>query len=227
MQLKTKGIVLRFVRYKETSVIATIYTQQEGLLSIIANSVRSKTSSGKIALFQPMSLVDLVIYFNPAKNINRISEIKSYHPLHSLRQDPIKSTIAIFLTEMLNKCLKEEVGSPSLYSFIEDSIILLDNQPSNFEDFHLIFLLRLSQYLGFKPVSVKDFADHISNKAFYNDAENYEIAERMLAAEIGTHLSLTNKHRQAILSDILEYYQNHMEIGKLKSLEILHELLHS
>lgn len=227
MLTKTKGIVLRFVRYKETSVIATIYTQREGVVSVIANSVRSKTSSGKIALFQPISLVELVIYFNPLKNINRISEIKNYHPLHALRQDPIKSTITIFLTEVLNKCLKEEVGNTPMYTFIEEAIIFLNEQPTGFQDFHLFFLIKLSQYLGFKPASVNDFSDHITNKAFYKDAENSKIAENLLTLNLGSSLSTTNNIRQIILSDLLEYYQNHMELGKLKSLEILHELLHS
>lgn len=227
MLIKTKGIVLRFVKYKESSVIATIYTEQEGLVSVIANSVRSKSTSGKIALFQPMSLVELVLYFNPSKNVNRISEIKSYQPLHQLRQDPIKSAVTFFLTEILNKCLKEEIGNTSLYSFVESSIIHLDNQSDSIQNFHLIFLLNLSQHLGFRPNSSKDFIDHVSNKSFYSDEKNEKILETLLSSDFNISIKITNATRQIVLADLLEYYQNHMELGKLKSVDILHELLHS
>jgi DNA repair protein RecO (recombination protein O) len=227
MLIKTKGIVLRFVKYKETSVIATIYTEQEGLVSVIANSVRSKSSSSKIALFQPLSLVDLVLYFNHTKNINRISEIKSHQPLHQLRQNPIKSTITIFLTEVLNKCIKEEVGNSSMYAFVENSIICLDEQQDDIENFHLIFLVNLSQHLGFRPTSSKDFLDHISNKSFYKERKNQTVLEALLASNFTVQLHISNVMRQTILADLLEYYQNHIELGKLKSVEILHELLHS
>ena len=112
MLLKTKGIVLRFVKYKESSVIATIYTLEKGVVSVIANSVRSKNSKDKIALFQPLSLIELLIYHNTSKNISRVSEISSYHPLHNLRQDPIKASISFFITELLNKCLYPKFTYP-------------------------------------------------------------------------------------------------------------------
>lgn len=227
MLLTTKGIVLRFVKYRESSIIATIYTEKEGIVSVIANSVRSKNSKGKIALFQPMSLVELVIYFNASKNINRISEIRSYHPLHKLRQGPIKSAIAIFLTEMLNKCLKEEVGNTSLYNFLQDSIIQLNDQEDSINDFHMVFLHNLSRYLGFKPASVDEYVEHITNKSFYNEEDHKHALLSLMSGDYGTQTKLNSSTRQIFLADLLEYYQNHTEIGKIKSVEILHELLHS
>ncbi|MCB0496377.1 MAG: DNA repair protein RecO [Cyclobacteriaceae bacterium] len=227
MLIKTKGIVLRFVKYKESSVIATIYTEKEGLVSVIANSVRSKNSAGKIALFQPMSLVDLVLYFNHSKNISRVSEIKSTHPLHQLKQDPIKSTIAFFLTEVLNKCLKEEVGNQPLFTFIEKSIIDLDTRKDAFHNFHLIFLIKLSQYFGFRPVSTNDFIEQIANKSFYKDKKNLAKLEVLLTSDFEDVILLESTTRYTLLLDLLEYYQNHIELGKIKSIDILHELLHS
>lgn len=227
MLLKTQGIILRFVRYKESSVIATIYTLEKGIISVIANNVRSKTAKGKIALFQPLSLVNLVIYFNDAKNISRISEITSYHPLHNLRQDPIKASISIFITELLNKCLKEEDGSPPFYNFIQNSIIHLDEQEKEIENFHLFFLVRLSLFLGFKPHSTDDFVRQISNASFYVDPENLKQLDALLKGGYETALLLTSSLRNTLLEDMVEYYQYHIHIGKFKSIEILRELLHN
>jgi len=227
MLLKTKGIVLRFVKYKESSVIATIYTLEKGLISVIANSVRSKNSKGKIALFQPLSLVELVIYFNQTKNISRVSEISSYNPLHDLRQDSIKSTISIFLTEILNKSLKEEESNPPFYDFIQNSIIHLDEQKKEVQNFHLLFLIKLSLFLGFKPHSTSDFIHQISNTSFYNNQVHLSILKSLLVANYESSLIITSEQRNTILKDLIEYYQIHMELGKINSIDILHELLHA
>jgi len=227
MLLKTKGVVLRFVKYKESSVIATIYTFEKGIVSVIANSVRSKNSRGKIALFQPLSLVELIIYYNEAKNISRVSEISSYNPLHNLRQDPIKATISIFIIELLNKSLKEEEGNPPFYNFIQNSIIHLDEQSKEVENFHLVFLIKLSLFLGFKPHSTVDFIQQISNSSFYNSHETTSKLEELLIANYESSLDLSNHDRSTVLKDLLEYYQNHINIGKINSISILYELLHT
>lgn len=225
MLLKTKGIVLRFVKYKESSVIATIYTLEKGIISVIANSVRSKKSTGKIALFQPLSLVELIVYFNVSKNISRISEINSYHPLHKLRQDPIKASISIFINEILNKCLKEEEENPPFYDFIQNSIIHLNEQTNEIANFHLIFLIKLSLFLGIKPHSTVDFIQQISNSSFYTNQENLAKLDYLLIANYETSLNLTQTVRQTILIDLIEYYQNHIDIGRINSIDVLHEIL--
>jgi DNA repair protein RecO (recombination protein O) len=226
MLLKTKGVVLRFVKYKETSVIATVYTQEKGVISLIANSVRSKKSKGKIALFQPLSLVDIVIYHNPSKNLNRVSEINSYHPLHNLRQDQTKASISIFLTEILNKCLKEEEGNSAFYDFIQNSIIHLNEQNKEVNNFHLIFLIKFSLFLGIKPHSAEDFIHQLSNSTDYIDHESYQNLNFLLNANYDTSLPINNSFRKILLKDIIEYYRVHIDMGKINSIEILHELLH-
>ncbi len=227
MLVKTKGIVLRFVKYKESSVIATIYTLEKGIISVIANSVRSKNSKGKIALFQPLSLVELIVYYNISKNISRISEINSYRPLHDLRQDPVKACISIFINEMLNKCLKEEESNPPFYNFIQNSIIHLNEQNVETQNFHLIFLIKLSLFLGFKPNSTSDFIQQISNDSYYSENNNKQVLNGILNANYETKLGLTSSLRNTILADLLEYYQAHIDLGKINSIEVLHELLHN
>lgn len=225
MLLKTKGIVLRFIKYKESSVIATIYTIDKGIISVIANNIRSKNSRGRIALFQPLSLVEIVIYYNATKNISRISEINSYHPLHILRQDAIKLSLSFFITELLNKCLKEEESNPPFYNFIQNSIIHLNEQTLEVENFHLVFLIKLSLFLGFKPNSSSDFVQQISNKSLYLEDGYRKALERLLKANYETELKLNYATRNILLANILEYYQLHIDISKINSIEVLHELL--
>ncbi len=227
MLLKTKGIVLRFVKFKETSIIATIYTLEKGIISVIANSVRSKNSKGKIALFQPLSLVELVVYYNESKNISRVSEISSYHPLHNLRQDPIKASISFFIIEILNKSLKEIESNPPFYNFIQNSILHLDEQENKTQHFHLIFLIKLSLFLGFKPYSINDFINQIPPSSFYQEKENSAIMKTLLNANYESHIVLTSTLRNRILEDLISYYKTHIELGKVNSIEVLHELLHN
>ncbi|MCF6360532.1 MAG: DNA repair protein RecO [Cyclobacteriaceae bacterium] len=227
MLLKTKGIVLRFVKYKETSVIATVYTVEKGLISVIANSVRSKNSKSKIALFQPLTLVDLVIYNNSSKNISRVSEISSFYPLHNLRQDPIKASISFFITEMLNKCLKEEESNPPFFNFIQNSIIHLNEQEREIQNFHLIFLIKLSLFMGFKPHSTADFINQIPNSSLYREKSISKLMDSMLIADYESPIKLTSVLRSNILDDLVSYYKSHLDIGKVNSIEVLHQLLHN
>lgn len=223
MLLKTQGIVLRFVKYKETSVIATIYTRHKGLVSVIANSVRSK--KGKIALFQPLSMVELVIYYNEQKQISRISEISSYHPLHQLRQNPVKACIGIFITELLNKCLKEEEAHEALYDFIQNSIVHLNEQAQFLSHFHLLFLVKLSLFLGIKPSTSADFLHHLPDTQAYQQEEAKQALEQLLVAGYDTTLRISPTLRHQMLNDLLHYYRVHLDIGSFNSVEVLHELL--
>src|SRR5688572_1047669 len=146
---KTKGIVFRFTRYGETSIIVSIFTELFGLQSYIVNGVRSASARNKIALYQPLTLLELVVYHRPNANINRIKEIRCIHPYQTITSDVRKSAIAIFLNELVNKTVKEESHASELCSFLVNSFISLDTIGERAENFHLLFMIRLSRLLGF------------------------------------------------------------------------------
>ena len=177
---KTQGIVLRFVKYGETSIIATIYTEEFGLASYIINGVRSTRSKGKIALFQPLSLLDLVVYHKEGRNINRLSEVKSLDPLNDLRSNIIKTTLGMFLVEVLNKCIKEEAPNEALFRYISDSIKVLNELNSNYENFHLVFLFKLSKFLGFAPQNFDDFFADIRSVSSSSIGAHNEIIDKLI-----------------------------------------------
>src|SRR5690349_14850910 len=156
MIFKTRGIVFRFTKFKETSIIVTIFTEAFGLQSYIVNAVRSKSAKNKIALYQPLTLLNLVVYHREHANIERIKEISCLYPYRSLTSDVKKSTLAIFLNELLNKTVKDESHIAEVFEFICNSLISLDTIPTRYENFHLIFMLKLSRYLGFGAYNVNE-----------------------------------------------------------------------
>ncbi|MTI20143.1 DNA repair protein RecO, partial [Fulvivirga sp. RKSG066] len=146
---KTPAIVFKYFKYGDTSIIAKIFTAKFGLQTYIVNGVRSRRARNKIALYQPLTLLDLVVYHHPNKDINRISEIKCSEPYSSVNSQIQKSAMAIFLAEIMYKSIKEEGEVNDLFDFIKTSIIFFDHLTDHFQNFHLQFLLKLSKYLGF------------------------------------------------------------------------------
>ena len=121
---KTKGIVLSHIKYKESSIIAQIYTREFGKRSYIVNGVRTKKNNGKIALYQPLTLLDLDVYERKSKNIQRINDVKCSHPYSSIPFDIKKTTIAIFLSEFLSKSLQnKEFTDTDKFDFIQVNLL--------------------------------------------------------------------------------------------------------
>ncbi|MCH7535011.1 MAG: DNA repair protein RecO, partial [Bacteroidetes bacterium] len=165
MLYNTKGLVIKYIKYSETSIIATIYTEIFGMQSYFLNGVRSKKSKIKINALQPLSCLDLVVYHKENKNLNRIKEL-ILHPYQSIPNNVYKTSMVFFIAEIIQKSVKEEEHNIDLFEFLESSIKLLDLQESNFSNFHLLFLIKLSRFLGFYPQGV------FSEKSKYFDMQN-------------------------------------------------------
>ena len=218
---KTRGIVFRFTRFRETSIIVNIFTELFGLQSYIVNSVRSsKASGGKMALYQPLTLLDLVVYHREHAHIHRIKEVKCLHPYHTLATDVKKSTLGMFINEILNKTVKEESHSQEIFDFLLDALLALDAQEKGYENFHLIFLLKLSRLLGFGAHSIYD----VTRRGLLNEAEE-NILHTLLTAEYAATLSINNTQRRLLLETLVRFYGEHIEtLGEIKSVHVLHEV---
>jgi DNA repair protein RecO (recombination protein O) len=218
---KTRGIVFRFTKYGETSIIVTIFTELFGLQSYIVNGVRSKTAKNKIALYQPLTLLNLVVYHRENANIERIKEIQCFHPYATLATDVKKSAIALFITELLNKTVKEESHAGELFEFVSTSLITLDEMTASYENFHLLFLLRLSRYLGF---GVHNINEVLGGRV--TDEAGEKALAVLLTAQYHDVLNIPNQQRRELLDLILKFYTEHMEtLGEMRSLQILREVL--
>jgi DNA repair protein RecO (recombination protein O) len=220
MIFKTSGVVFRLTKYGETSVIVNIFTSQFGLQSYIVNGVRSKSGKGRIALYQPLTLLDLVVYHKETGGIMRIKEVKCLYPYQHISTDVRKTTIALFIEELVNKSIKEEAHPAELCDFLIRSLISLDSleKPGNF---HLSFLVRLSRHLGFQPQNATEV---LGGRVMDYDEEN--ALNQILNAGYDSDVSLTNLQRRNILDALLRFYSMHVEnFGQMKSLSVLREIL--
>ena len=220
MIFKTRGIVFRFTKFKETSIIVTIFTEHFGLQSYIVNGVRSKSAKNKIALYQPLTLLSLVVYHRDNANIERIKEVACLHPYQSLTSDIRKSTLGMFLAEVLNKSVKEESHAGQVFEFVYDSLVCLDLLAEGYENFHLIFLTKLARYLGFGVYSTNEVLG-----GMVTDEQTASVLEEILKGEYDSALNITNVQRRAALELLLKFYARHIEhLGEIKSVQVLREV---
>lgn len=236
---KTRGIVFSYTEYRETSLVVKIYTELFGMQSYIVNSVRKKNPKLNIGLFQPLTLVDLVVYHKERQGLHRISEIRPMPPLNSIPFDVIKSTIVLFLNEVLLKVIKEEEESQLLFEFLFNSIQLLDAQHQLSKDFHLLFLMRLTRYLGFYPISNYSeespyfnlvdgkFQSIIPLHPYYlNGSASTHFSKLILqSTDLSTQLNLSAPDKRILIENILEYYRLHVSgFTTIKSHKVLEQI---
>ncbi len=240
MLFKTRGIVFHQIKYSESSVIAKIYTELFGIQSYLIKGVRNKKSKIKSALLQHLSIVDLVVYHKEKSNIQYIKEIRSEYQFTSIPFDIRKSSIAVFINEILYKSIHEEEANQNLFDYLLNSIKLLDMITKRFVDFHLLFTIGLTKYLGFFPrrnFSDKKTVFNLQEGFFQNAIPNHsnylkkpisEIFYNLLNTQIEDvdSVKISNSQRNELLNKIIEYYRLHLPAFKdIKSPDILQEVL--
>lgn len=215
---KTRGIVFKYFKYRESSIIVKIFTEAFGMQSYIVNGVRSsKSSRSKMALFQPLTLLDLIVYHKPGGDINRIAETRCSYPFKTLATDIKKLAIAIFVSEVLYKSVREEGEDHPLFDFVFNSIEILDYQESGYENFHLRFLLKLSKYLGFG----------IENSTVLEpfDEEEAGMLKDLMEKPYDAPVPLTNLTRRVMLEHIIKFYQANVDsLKEINSIKVLQEV---
>lgn len=238
---KTRGIVLNHIKYSETSIIVTIYTEMFGRQAYIINGVRGKKSKIKANLFQPLFLLDMEVYHKPKRDLQRAKEIQNASIFSTIPYDLKKSTIAIFIAEILYKTIQEHEPNADLFNYLFNSIQLLDFKEKGIANFHIYFLLHLTKYLGFFPdnnysekysyfdLKAGNFVQIKPMHFSFLDKEPSAFLNQMLTFSDNQHenLHIHYKERIQILEKVLEYYALHNEgLSSVKSLEILKEVFH-
>ncbi|MFT4738370.1 MAG: DNA repair protein RecO (recombination protein O) [Cyclobacteriaceae bacterium] len=223
MITNTKGLVLNYIKYGDTSIIVKIFTEKYGLRSFIVNGIRSQKAKRSIGHYQPFTLLDLNIYWSENRDLLRISEAKIDHATPGIHYDIRKSAIALFLSEILLKTLyHEQQEYVSLYKFLESNVHFLDEANSSFENFHLVFLIRLAGYLGFALDNPNEIVTNYKTEPFVTQLINHA-NESNLQGEIES----SGEIRKQTLESIILYYREHMDtIGEIKSLKVLHQIFH-
>jgi DNA repair protein RecO (recombination protein O) len=241
MLYKTRGIVLHYIKYSETSVIVTIYTERFGRQSYIINGVRSKKAKIKANILQPLFLLDMEVYYKPKRDLQRVKEVQNAVIFTSLPYDIRKSTLAIFIAEIIYKAIQEQESNPDLFEYLYNSVQILDLKELGLSVFHIYFLIQLTKHLGFFPNNnyseEKCFFDlkagaFVQIKPFHTsflDKEQSLILSQLMNFSTDQHenLKVKYKERSEMLEKIIEYYRLHNTgISEIKSMSVLKEVFH-
>lgn len=241
---KTKGIVLRTVKYGETSLVVTLFTEIFGIQSYLVNGVRTSTKkgSGKANLFQPAALLDLVVYHQDNKHLHRIKEFHWDHLYEGIFMDVTKNSIALFMVELLNKCLRQPEENTPLFQFTEDCLLALDqSEPAVRANMALFFALHLAYFFGISPRVIAegdpyyfDLKESVIDASppshpLVAEGKAVEFCVELLKArhpsELG-EIKMNQDHRRQILQIMEQYYQLHIQdFTGLKTLPVLRAIL--
>jgi DNA repair protein RecO (recombination protein O) len=238
MVIKTRGIVLRTVKYSETSLIVDIYTEGVGLRSYIISGVRTQRSKVAMGLLQVASLVDIVAY-NAEGKVNRIKEIHAAHVYAALPFDIRRSSIALFMAEVARRTIRESEENAELFTFLFDIFKFLDETNEHFSNLHLFFLLELSKHLGFCPHeddytegSVFDLKmgiftqNAVGHAHFLTEMKTKILTEILSTPWHQCHLlTLTREGRKQLIGEILTFYQFQLDnFPDIHSFKIFQEI---
>jgi len=240
MHYKTKGIVFNTFSYNDKNIIVKIYTELFGLQSYMVPRSKSKHSKIKINLFQPLSLIEMVVLQKEQKQFHKIEEIKIDAPLIDITGNIIKNSIALFINEIVYKSIREEESNQRLYNFLRSSILSLDSKKDHYINFHLIFLIQLSAFLGFYPHHDDIYVDGYfnmlegliqENKPSHPYYFSKEATKHFYKLISSTHESLlntdiSNNLRRELLRGLIKYYELHSNtVREIKSHLVLEEVI--
>jgi DNA repair protein RecO (recombination protein O) len=237
MLVTTKAIVLSKVKLKEADLIVKCYTQNFGIKSYILKGVlKSKRGKIKAAYFQNLSLIEIEANHKNNKELQYLREVKLAYNLITSQTNVIKSTIILFLSEILGNILKEEEENLKLFEFIETSLIWFEEQET-YSSFHLVFLLELTKYLGFYPEiedSEAPYFDLLEGRTTELKIGHYSISGDNLIMfkqvlgikfDVNKKLNINSKQKQEILDMILLYFELHLDgFKKPRSREVLNQV---
>ena len=230
----TRAIVLNHLRYGDSSLIVNLYTESMGRQTVFVKGAFSRKSPVRAALFQPLHLVEASLHHRLNRQMQRVSNIQMYYPFQSIPFDPVKSCISLFIAEILHKTLREEEANPELFDFLLHTIQAFDLNDCGTANFHLLFMVHFSRYLGFYPNT-----GQASEHTWFDARKGSFVAIPTVSSPLPEYNHLLtqlfgmsfdrldslsiNHHQRNYLTDyLLEYYSTHIaNFGKLKSFPIL------
>lgn len=244
MLQKTKGIVLRVVKYGETSVICTVFTEEYGVQSYMMQGVRSaKSGQHKAGLFQPATMLDLVVYQKPQQNLQRIKEVQPALIYQTIQENVVKNCIALFSVEFLLRLLPEHAPMPELFQLSYDHFAELDaGDTASVANYPLLFVIRCGRLLGYdirggyRPetphLNLQEgaFTDHLpALPPYLSDTEAETMSKLLEQAEENNRekIVMNAQTRFKLLEWYIAFLGYHAQhLGKIRSLEVLQAVLH-
>ena len=239
MLCTTRGIILHVIPYNDTSSIVHVYTESFGRSSYLVARQRKRKTMVSYALFMPLSVLEMEVEHLKTRDIQRVKETKICYPLTSIPAHPVKNAVALFLAEVLYRLIRTKEADPKLFDYLSNSIRHLEILDQGIANFHLVFLIHLSRYMGifpnaesYAPGVVFDllngvFTPHIPGHPHYLNKEESAVFFRLLRLNyenIAIH-AFSRKERTTIINHILDYYRLHVtDFPEIKSLAVMQSL---
>ena len=236
---KTCGIILHQIKYTDSGIVTQIYTRKFGRISVLVKGVRNKKAGRHNIHFQPLSILDLVIYYKESRGMQSIKDFSVAFAPVDIHNNIKKSCIAIFLGEVLNSVLKEESPHVELFDYIKDSVLYFDGCKERCSNFHIAFLAGLCSFLGFEPGRKENdentFFDMMNGSFVAVPPVHGNYAGQDISYILGVFFNsswdkmdeivLSGSKRNEVLDSLLKYYSIHLPgLKKINSLEILKDV---
>src|SRR5690606_37633629 len=152
MLYKTQGIALKTTNYADNSIVVHIFTDMFGMQAYLINGARKPKARIPANLFQPLHLLDLVVYHKESNGLQRIKEARPRPVLKKITMDITRGAVGLLPNELLYKVLRGQSPDCFLFNFIQQSVICLDETDNPLPSLHLVFLIRLGGFFGFLPL---------------------------------------------------------------------------
>lgn len=239
MLQKTKGIVVKTTKFSESSLVVKVFTELFGMRTYMVRGVRKKKSRTPMNLFQPLTLLDLIVYEKAGRDIQQVKEVKAAYIFSSIPYEMSKSSMIIFLNEVIYKAIGEEECNENMFQFIEQSLLYLDQAEERYQNFHLWFMTHFTRFLGFEA------SDNYSAQQKFFDMQEGRFTSLKLPEIISIHpplsglffqlhrdgifgesLDINRMHRKELIAKLHQFYQFHLpNFSEIKSLQVLSEVM--
>ena len=234
----SRAFVIRSIKNGETSLIVSCYLEDVGFKTFIVKGVYgSKKSKFSKAHFFPLNIININYTYTEGRNLGFIKEVKTEKLYNTLHSDIQKSSITIFLSEILISVFREETNvNKDLFEFLFNSLSWYDSEDSC-NNFHIKFLLELSKFTGFYP-NINNENDSFfdlqlgsttSTKplAIYISGDDFNLFKEFLGTKFEdlNLMNIKNNSRVKILNYIIDYYSLHLQMFKTpKSINVFNEI---
>jgi DNA repair protein RecO (recombination protein O) len=241
MHCKTKAIVLKTIDFSDTAIVLKVFSRDYGLKSFLVKSVRKKKAKHNSSLFQPLTLLEIVFLEKGNDKLIIPKEINASFHFNTIPFNVYKSSMVLFLNELLYRCIHDNEPNESLFDYVENAVKTLDTHAGEMADMHLILALQMTRHLGFFPLGrfgpekpyfkLREgvYSKYFSENDFCLDQQYAKLWDDMLEEDaVFQKPGVSSSQRQQLLEYLISYYQLHLiGFSEIKSLDVLVQLFHA
>jgi DNA repair protein RecO (recombination protein O) len=235
---KVEGIVLRSIKFSDNSLIIHLYTRERGRISCMVKKARSKRTGFAPSFFHPFNFLNVEVYYNPNKEIHTLKEVNLEQSFSGFSNDSSRIAVIMFLSEVLNKCIRYQYTDKQLYDFLKNMIFRFNEDTHSSANFHLFFMIELSKFLGFYPVNNFNVSENyfdLLNAQFVSRSSGSQTMDKETSVILSKFMNLTSgnwweiplngESRRKMIDSLLNYYTLHTGTTMdIKSLDVFAEV---